>query len=74
MRWTLPAWAEELAGSCLQYTFTTMRIHDGRRAVVAAKSGDGSGPLLVVTTDEGEMRAALGLKPREQADRDRGRS
>ena len=59
----LPSWAEELTRSCKgRYTFTTMVVHGGR-AVVAAKSGDGAGPLLVVTASEEEMLVALGLKP-----------
>jgi hypothetical protein len=59
----LPRWAAELAGTCEAYAFTTMQVHEGR-AVVAVKTGDGSGPLLVITRDEDEMLTALGLKPR----------
>jgi hypothetical protein len=58
----LPSWAQELTRTCSWYTFTTMLVHGGR-AVVAAKSGDGAGPLLVVTASEEEMLVALGLKP-----------
>jgi hypothetical protein len=60
----LPAWAEELSRTCRTHTFSTMQVSDGR-AVVAVQAGDGSGPLLVVTRHEDEMRAALGLKARE---------
>jgi hypothetical protein len=60
----LPEWAEELTRSCDRYTFTTMQVHTGR-AVVATKSGDGTGPLLVITSNEAEMRKALGLKLRK---------
>ena len=60
----LPEWAHELSRTCRTHTFTTMQVYDGR-AVVAVQAVDGSGPLLVVTRHEDEMRAALGLKPRE---------
>jgi hypothetical protein len=57
----LPEWALALARSCGdRYAFSTMQVWEGR-AVVAVKTGDGTGPLLVVT-DEDEMRQALGLK------------
>lgn len=56
----LPGWAAELAGSCETYAFTTMQVHEGR-AVVAVKTGDGSGPLLVITRDKEEMLTALGI-------------
>jgi hypothetical protein len=54
----LPEWARELSESCSLYAFTTMRVHEGR-AVVATRTRDGTGPLLVITADETEMRAAL---------------
>ena len=60
----LPPWAQELTRTCGWYTFTTMLVRDGR-AVVAAKSGHGPGPLLVITGSEDEMLTALGLKHRE---------
>jgi hypothetical protein len=59
----LPPWAQELARSCDRYTFTTTQVHAGR-AVVAVKSDAGTGPVLVITRSEDEMRGALGLKPR----------
>jgi hypothetical protein len=62
----LPPWAQELTRACDWYTFTTMQVHEGR-AVVAIKSGDHSGPLLVITSNEEEMRDALGLKPRRSS-------
>jgi hypothetical protein len=58
----LPPWAQELTRSCDRYTFTTTQVHGGR-AVVAIKSGEITGPLLVITSNEQEMREALGLKP-----------
>jgi hypothetical protein len=60
----LPLWAQELTRSCDRYTFTSTQVHGGR-AVVATRSGDVTGPLLVITSNEQEMREALGLKPRE---------
>ena len=61
----LPLWAENLTRTCGdRYTFSTMQVYDGR-TVVAVKTGEGSGPLLVVTRSEDEMRMALGLKPRQ---------
>lgn len=61
-RGLLPPWAQKLTRTCDRYTFTTTQVHGGR-AVVAAKSGDGTGPLLVITASEDEMLLALGLKP-----------
>jgi hypothetical protein len=59
----LPPWATELARTLQgHYTLTRMQVWDGV-SVAAVKSGDGRGPWLVVTDDEDEMRAALGLKP-----------
>ena len=63
----LPAWAEQLSRSCDRYTFSTMQVYEGR-AVVAVRTGAGTGPLLVVTSDEDEMLIALGLKPRKSAE------
>src|SRR5919204_2143841 len=60
----LPGWAAELAEACGGYTFMTARVHDGD-AVEARRAGDGTGPLVVITGSEEEMRAALGLTPRK---------
>jgi hypothetical protein len=57
----LPEWAMELSLTCGHYTFSRMKVWDGW-SVVAVKSGDGRGPSLVITSDEAEMRTALGLK------------
>ena len=62
MNAALPEWAQALSESCSLYAFTTMRVHEGR-AVVATRTGNGTGPLLVITADEAEMRAALSLQP-----------
>lgn len=59
----LPPWATELARTLQgRYTLTRMQVWSGV-SVAAVKSGDGRGPSLVVTDDEEEMRAALGLEP-----------
>ena len=58
----LPEWALVLKRLCGdRYAFSTMQVWEGR-AVVAVKTGGGTGPLLVVTSIEDEMRQALGLK------------
>jgi hypothetical protein len=58
----LPEWALALTRSCGdRYAFSTMQVWEGR-AVVAVKTGDGAGPLLIITRNEDEMRQALGLK------------
>jgi hypothetical protein len=54
----LPAWAETLARSCAGYAFTTQQVREGR-SVVATRTGDGPGPVMVITASEAEMRAAL---------------
>jgi hypothetical protein len=60
VRTGLPAWAEQVAGLCPRYEFTTQWVGDGR-SVVAYRLEDGPGPWLVVTPVEAEMRQALGL-------------
>jgi hypothetical protein len=59
----LPPWAQELIRSCDRYTFTTTQVREGRS--VEARRISGTGPMLVITHSEDEMRAALGLKPRK---------
>jgi hypothetical protein len=59
----LPPWAQELTRSCDRYTFTTTEVHEGRSVV--ARRISGTGPDVVITRNEQEMREALGLKPRE---------
>jgi hypothetical protein len=56
----LPGWAEQVARGCRRYRFWTQRVFEGR-AVVAERAGDGPGPSLVITSDEAEMRDAIGL-------------
>ena len=56
----LPPWAERVAGLCSWYQFTTQWVKTGR-AVVARRVVDGTGPAMVITSDESEMLAALGL-------------
>jgi hypothetical protein len=54
----LPDWALELSRTCPRYTFATMQVHEGR--AVVATLVDGTGPMLVVTRNEDEMRRAIG--------------
>lgn len=54
----LPEWATELADACTGYQFATYLTFHGR-AVVAERVAAGSGPLVVITSEEREMRAAL---------------
>jgi hypothetical protein len=63
-RGLLPDWALKLSQRCTRYTFTTTCTHGGRFAVVAERV-TGTGPSVVITSSEDEMRAALGLKPRK---------
>jgi hypothetical protein len=60
VRAVLPSWAENVAGLCLGYEFTTQWVGDGR-SVVACRLDDGPGPYLVITSDKAEMLNALGL-------------
>jgi hypothetical protein len=59
----LPEWAADLSRTCTGYVFTTQLVSEGRS--VMARRVSGTGPLLVMTRSEDEMRAALGLKPRK---------
>jgi hypothetical protein len=59
----LPEWAQDLSRTCTQYNFTTQLVSEGRS--VMARRISGTGPLLVMTRSEDEMRAALGLQPRK---------
>jgi hypothetical protein len=59
----LPEWAEDLSRTCTGYVFTTQLVSEGRS--VMARRVSGTGPLLVMTRSEDEMRAALGLEPRK---------
>jgi hypothetical protein len=59
----LPEWAEHLSRTCTGYVFTTQLVSEGRS--VMARRTSGTGPLLVMTRSEDEMRAALGLQPRK---------
>jgi hypothetical protein len=59
----LPEWAADLSRACTGYVFTTQLVSEGRS--VMARRVSGTGPLLVMTRSEDEMRAALGLKPRK---------
>jgi hypothetical protein len=55
---TLPGWVSELARDCPGYKFRTQLTYHGR-SIVAEQVHDGTGPVVVVTPYEQEMRAAL---------------
>lgn len=55
----LPEWAKALAAECPGYTFSRCEVFRGQ--AVAAVRTSGQGPRVVITSDETEMRAALGL-------------
>jgi hypothetical protein len=62
----LPEWAYQLSRRCTRYNFSTQWVHAGRSVVAVRVSC--TGPALVITRDEDEMRAAIGLRPREPLD------
>jgi len=53
----LPEWAMRLADECPNYQFGRQRTANGS-SVVAERIG-GTGPLVVITAHEDEMRQAL---------------
>jgi hypothetical protein len=55
----LPEWAKVLAAECPGYVFSRCEVFRGK--AVAAVRTTGPGPHVVITSDEAEMRAALGL-------------
>jgi hypothetical protein len=55
----LPSWAEKLADEYPRYSFARCDVFHGT-AVAAVRAEPGSGPHVVITSDEAEMRAALG--------------
>jgi len=55
----LPEWAEVLVAECPGYVFSRCEVFRG--PAVAAVRTTGQGPHVVITSDEAEMRAALGL-------------
>jgi hypothetical protein len=64
---TLPEWAERLADECPGYRFSRQRTWGGLSVV--AERNAGTGPILVITADEDEMRSALGLRARHPMSR-----
>ena len=56
----LPEWARALAAQCPEYTFSRCELFR-RNSVAAVRAAPGTGPDVVITSDEAEMRAALGL-------------
>jgi hypothetical protein len=57
----MPGWARRLASAVPGYTFTSCLVSGGRHAVAAERTGGTTGPVIVITDDEDEMRAALGV-------------
>jgi hypothetical protein len=55
----LPGWARDMAGQYPAYRFATCDVFRGR-AVAAVRMQPGTGPHVVITSHESEMRAALG--------------
>jgi hypothetical protein len=55
----LPKWAQRLVGEYPRYSFSPCDVFRGK-AVAAVRSAPGSGPYVVITDDESDMRAALG--------------
>jgi len=56
----LPEWVRALAAQCPEYTFSRCELFR-RNSVAAVRAARGTGPDVVITSDEAEMRAALGL-------------
>jgi hypothetical protein len=61
----LPGWASELAEQCPGYRFAPCTVFSGR-AVAAVRVTPGPGPHVVITSEECEMRQALGLTEGEE--------
>lgn len=56
----MPGWATRLASVVPGYRFSTFRLWD-RCSVVAERVGGSTGPVIVITSDEAEMRSSLGV-------------
>jgi hypothetical protein len=56
----LPDWAQVLAQECPGYQFAPCAVFRGR-SVAAVRMTPGSGVDVVITSEEAEMRQALGL-------------
>lgn len=61
----LPDWVQPLAGLRPWYQFAPCDVFRGR-AVAAVRMAPGAGPHVIITGDEGEMRAALGIPPADE--------
>jgi hypothetical protein len=58
----LPEWARSIQEAVSGYELTRTQVWPGRQAVCAQRIGSSAGQVyLVITDDEREMRAALGL-------------
>lgn len=56
----MPGWATRLASAVPGYRFSTVRLWD-KQSVAAERVSGTTGPVIVITSDENEMRAALGV-------------
>jgi hypothetical protein len=63
----MPGWATRLASVVPGYRFSTVRLWD-RHPVVAERVSGTTGPVIVITSDENEMRAALGVTSQPAGD------
>lgn len=63
----LPDWVTDLAQQCPDYRFAPCDVFRGR-SVAAMRMTPGSGVYVVVTANEVEMRQALGLPARADAE------
>jgi len=63
----MPGWATRLASVVPGYRFSTVRLWD-RRPVAAERVSGTTGPVIVITSDENEMRAALGVATQPAGD------
>lgn len=61
----LPDWVKPLAKLRPSYAFASCDVFRGR-AVAAVRMAPGTGPHVVITGNECEMRAALGVPPSDE--------
>lgn len=65
----LPDWAAELARQCPGYRFAQCDVFRGR-SVAAVRITPGTGVHVVISSDEAEMRQALGMPDTPPSDAD----
>ena len=57
----IPEWARRLASAVPGYEFKSYLLSGDRRSVAAERVKGTTGPVIVITSDEKEMRTALGV-------------